>query len=867
MTEKDNKVRLAYVAHGGIAALGWWGWWGFGGYAGVLAEIYAVARTAELFPDFTYHFEMDGYTYEQFAASRDPEVKKALELLRKLVETGRVEVVGGTYAGPFAPLCDSESMVRHFEYGLSATREALGVRPSTYYSQEPNYSLQSPRVFRDFGYRDVLLRFEYNAEVPGFDAEKVTWVGLDGAALDVVPFYRFNDGSFCHNPPSGSHMPTEFFKTGKFGGLGTPSQYLALARNRGVTNPLVLFCRDVTHYHFSDADARRVQKAALVQWTTLKDQCSRARKGPRITLKADDIKPVARFGWLGDRVRKAARRAVRALYSAEFLDAAEVALGVGPARGELDEVWKRALIGDNHDALFYNHGPAFLQQDGTDLAALRIVTSAEKDARQIAHRKLSAVAARLRKPRGRGTRIIVADTLPWQTRRTVEVVVDLDSNSKAVAVFNGSDEIAAEVLSVGCLSGDGRRQARIAFPCEFDGAGYKCFYVRPGRAESRKRVSTAWTLESGAFSLSLDPKTGAISRLVDKKNCVEYRGPLNLYKAYFAQLGCWSAIENVKILSATRGPLGADAELEGELVGVSNRRPPLGDREEFARKHPEECPFPAKVCCVVPFHLRIRLDDIARAIGFEVTFDFPLGTQIGKDFYGTDIANIQAQIDRARYALRALFEVPHERSVWADVPFGAAERQLPVFPGVNWCRAEFDGKAITLINEGTVGYTNDEDGLGNMLAMASSGVHGSSTKDRFLYAYMSGKHTYRYWLVTDARDMDFAQLTRKALELTTPLLAERAQRSSGPLPEESMLLRLSDGVVPTCIREKDGMEVRLHEASGVARDLEMAFHDCFAGSASLTRLDGRKTRTLGQVKDRLALKLKPWQIKTLRLQR
>ncbi len=879
MTDTHNKIRMAYVGHGGIAALGWWGWWGFGGYAGVIAEIYAVARKLKLFPDFTYHFEIDGYSYEQFAASRDPEVRKALDLLRELVATGRVEIVGGTYAGPFAPLCDSESMVRHFEYGLAAIQDALGIRPSTYYSQEPNYSLQSPCVFHDFGYSDVLLRFEYNAELPKFDDEKVTWVGLDGTTVDAVPFYSFNDGSFCHNPPSGSHMPTQFLQTGKFGKLGTPRQYLAVAKEHGVANPLVLFCRDVTHYHFSDAEARRVRKSPLVTWTTLKDQCRRARTGSRVTLKADDIKPVARFGWLGDRVRKAARRAVRALYSAEFLDAAEVALGAGPPRGELDEVWKRALIGDNHDALFYNHGMAFLQQDGTDLAALRIVESAadsaivakatsagEEDASQIAVRKLSAIADCLRKPKKKGHRFIVANTLPWASRRVAEVAVDLPQDWKGVTVCDGGRNVDAEIVDITHRT-DGGRTAAIAFPCEFEGAGYKCFYITPGEPVAGTKIPTGWNLESASFSVSLDPKTGAIARLVDKQSCSEYQGPLNLYKAYFTQLGCWSSVENIKPVSATRGANGVRALLKGELVGVADRTPPLGDREEFAKKYPDECPFPAKVRCVVPFRLLITLDDVARAVGFHVTFDFPLGTQIGKDFYGTDIADIQAQMDRAKYALRALFTLPGERKVWADVPFGAAERELHAFPGVNWCRAEFDGKAMTLVNEGTVGYTSDEDGLGNMLAMASSGVHGSSTKDRFLYAYVSGRHTYRYWLITDPCDVDLSQVTRKALELTTPPLSARAERSSGSIPEESMLLRVSEGVVPTCVREKGGLEVRLYEATGSERDLEMTFHKCFGGAAHQTRLDGHSIRDLGHAKEKLSLNLKPWQIATIRLQR
>ena len=173
---------------------------------------------------------------------------------------------------------------------------------------------------------------------------------------------------------------------------------------------------------------------------------------------------------------------------------------------------------------------------------------------------------------------------------------------------------------------------------------------------------------------------------------------------------------------------------------------------------------------------------------------------------------------------------------------------------------------MTIVNDGTLGYTNDEEGIGNMLAMASPGVHGSSTKDKYLYAYLAGKHTFRYWLLTDPCTQGPSEMTRKALELTTPLITGQAEHSNGALPEKATLLSLSDGVVPTCLREKGGLELRLYEASGEGREVEIALDRRFSGRAFLTRLDGRKTRSISQVRNRLSLKLKPWQIATVRLE-
>lgn len=117
---------------------------------------------------------------------KDPE---RLSQLRRWIEKGRLEVVGGAYSQPILYTIGEEAVVREFLLGTRAVEEALGVPVEVYAAQEPNWVGQIPQILKGFGFRAALYRTDWGAfgAAPPKDAEVVWWEGPDGTRIVCLP--------------------------------------------------------------------------------------------------------------------------------------------------------------------------------------------------------------------------------------------------------------------------------------------------------------------------------------------------------------------------------------------------------------------------------------------------------------------------------------------------------------------------------------------------------------------------------------------------------------------------------------------------------------------------------------------------------
>ncbi len=120
-----------------------------------------------------------------------PTLKDAarIEKLRKFVEEGRVEIVGGAYTQPIMFTIGDESVIRQFVLGCRAIEEAIKVPVRIYAAQEPDMVGQLPQILKKVGINGVLYRTHWGAFgfTPSRDEEIVLWVGPDGTGIECVP--------------------------------------------------------------------------------------------------------------------------------------------------------------------------------------------------------------------------------------------------------------------------------------------------------------------------------------------------------------------------------------------------------------------------------------------------------------------------------------------------------------------------------------------------------------------------------------------------------------------------------------------------------------------------------------------------------
>lgn len=133
----------------------------------------------------------DAIGYEKLAQDR-PE---ALDELRGLVQSGEIEVIGGTYGQPYGLFQTGESNVRHLVFGVRTCQSQLGTAPKTFWEEEFYWFPQLPQMLAGCGYTGASLFFQWTwhtPELPKEDAPVVWWEGVDGSRLLAATRNRLN---------------------------------------------------------------------------------------------------------------------------------------------------------------------------------------------------------------------------------------------------------------------------------------------------------------------------------------------------------------------------------------------------------------------------------------------------------------------------------------------------------------------------------------------------------------------------------------------------------------------------------------------------------------------------------------------------
>lgn len=134
-------------------------------------------------------FELDGHTYGWMEAK----MPEANALIRRVLKSGRLEVVNGTYAQPLAGTYDDESYIRHFYYGLREIERALSYKVDIFASQEPAFFPQLPQILNSFGFKLAVLRTHWApfGTDPAHSAPLFRWCSADGSSILTIPRYPF----------------------------------------------------------------------------------------------------------------------------------------------------------------------------------------------------------------------------------------------------------------------------------------------------------------------------------------------------------------------------------------------------------------------------------------------------------------------------------------------------------------------------------------------------------------------------------------------------------------------------------------------------------------------------------------------------
>jgi alpha-mannosidase len=489
---------------------------------------------------------------------------------------------------------------------------------------------------------------------------------------------------------------------------------------------------------------------------------------------------------------------------------------------DIDEAWKTVLRNQFHDILDGSSiGPVY------DESRIHYEAALER-ARRALDFSLEALANRV-DTRGEGVPLLVFNPLPWERTDLVEAEVSYAGAVKGIRVIDGSGkEVPAQTLAD--RSAGGKTSFRLLFLAEkMPSLGYRMYRVL--KAESRPAFKTGlsvegWTLENEFLKLTLNPKTGWMQSLFDKRDGREVLAAEgNVLQAIVDEPETMSAWElGLKDTAWEIGAQGATVEvLETGPVRAAFRVKSLFRNSLFVQE--------------------IRVYDRVPRVDCRLWVDWQERNLM-----------VKAAFPAAAKSSSAVFEIP----------YGAIPRPVDgsEVPALRWIDLtdEKGTHGLSLLNDCKYGF----DVKGSVMRISI--VHGPTDPDP---EADRGEHELLYSLYPHQGGWAEAETFRRGYELNNPLLARAGMIHSGAWPAERSFLSVKPAnVILSSLKKEAGyfnraVILRLYEVLGKETEVSLEFPGpVTAVETDLIERPLDKIETDGKM---LRLKVKPFEIKTIRV--
>ena len=133
------------------------------------------------------NYEFGAYELEDLV-NKHPDL---YERMKKMVASGQLFFVNGTYNQPHGQALSLEANIRQFEHGLVLYKKLFGVNIKTHAMQEPDYTNQTPQLCRAFGIEFASYGAFIHHLITPLNAGPepsllYRWIGLDGTEIPLT---------------------------------------------------------------------------------------------------------------------------------------------------------------------------------------------------------------------------------------------------------------------------------------------------------------------------------------------------------------------------------------------------------------------------------------------------------------------------------------------------------------------------------------------------------------------------------------------------------------------------------------------------------------------------------------------------------
>ena len=786
--------------------------------------------------------------------------------IQQRVKEGRWEVIGGMWVEPDLNMPDGESLVRQILYGKNYFKAKFGVDIKIGWNPDSfGYNWQLPQIYTRSG-------IEY------FVTQKLLW------AHEFTTFpYRL----FYWQSPDGSKMLTYF-----------PSDYanaidpVKMARDSSVYGPAMWKYNGGTNsappdslrmmYLYGVGDhgggptrvdldtALRWQKSDVVypklQFSTATDFFAELKQHQsELKLPTWDGELYFQYHRGVQTTQSETKRGNRKnevlILNAEKLASIDSFFGAAYPQSGFNTSWEKILFNQFHDVL-PGSGIGINYVD-----AARKYAETSRFSNDTIHTALDDIASRVK---SEGVSVLVFNPLSWPRTEEIEVEAQFPNLPSHLRVMYRDTSVGpdAKWLQSEIVNSDtstGKVKVRI-LATDIPALGYKLIELQAtsprfdlgniqteaGSAQTPRPLlhGTATSLENEFLRVTIDPKTGCMTSLFDKRNNTEALAqgvqgtgapatlpdgkPCgNLLQAFVDKPKKWDAwnvdadfIENHTDLTQAE---------EVKLIENSPLKAVI--RVRYKWQNSEFIQDITMYPDVPRVDVHMQVDWHEKHILLKVAF--PLNVRSDKATFEIPYGTVERPTTRNTPAEKSQFEVPALR--WGDISDAT--------------------HGFSLLNDSKYGYDAKDNVL--RLSLLRSPEWPDPNADQ-------GHHEFTYSLYPHAGTWRDGMTVRHGYDLNYPLLAVATTQHPGTLPaQQSFFSTKEDNVVITAIKQAadgSGTIVRFYEWAGKKGDIHLALPQA-AGAAWQTNLMEQPEGSLSLANGGSALTVPTgaYEIKTVKL--
>jgi alpha-mannosidase len=836
---RETSVRLTGNAH--IDAAWLWPW---------TETVDVVRRTFGTALQLMHEYPQ--YTFTQSAAAyNDWMLEKYPDLHRQIVDRvkeGRWEMVGGMWVEPDLNMPDGESLVRQLLIGKRYFKQKFGVDVRIGWNPDSfGYTWQLPQIYKKSGVDYFVTQKMAWNDTNKLPLKLFWWQSPDGSRVltyfphdyvnEIEPVAISTDVAIARKLNPGLPEMMHLYGIGDHGGGPTRSMLDSGMRWTSPDRVVPQMSFGPAQGFFLDLESKLDNEHVPVwNYKTMASGQAELPVPPAgkfaLPVWNDELYFEYHRGVMTTQAnhKRNMRDSEEWLLNAEKYSSLAWLSGSAYPNDSLTEGWHKVLFNQFHD-LAAGSGIGVIYKDSQ-----RDYDQVQWSTNEITENSLRTIFADVNtNTLAGGAPVAIVNPLAWARTDLATVDVQLPSPPKnGLAVVDAAGKpLPFQVISKSSSRNSYRLLVEVK---DVPSLGYEVVRVLPqGQPVKTDLLASGFTLENSALRVVVDPKTGCITSLFDKRTKFES----------IAAAGCGNQMQAFKDTPKDYDAWNIDSDFEKEVTVI--------DRAESVQLI-EQGPVRATIRVtrnwqnskfVQDISLYAGLDrvDIANSIDWHETHvllkaAFPLAASAAQATYEIPYGTIERPTTRNNSWEQAKFEVPALR--WADLGDGA--------------------HGFSLINESKYGY----DAKGNVLRLSllRSPTWPDPEADR-------GHHTFTYSLYPHGGNWKQALTVRRGYEFNYKLHAFQLPVHDGKLASQHSYVEVEGvNVVLTSLKkaeDSDALILRVYEFAGKNSDVTLRVPPGATG-ATLTNLQEKpEGRALTVSEDRLIIPVHSFEIVSVRV--